>query len=439
MQLPLVHVLVITWNGRAHLQACFEALLESTYANVRFVLIDNASTDDSVAFVRDTFGQDERVSIITCEKNLGWSRGNNVGMEAALEAGADYIFLLNDDTAIAPDAIERLVDAAEIQTSVGALAPKMVMFDTPDVLNSVGMECSIIGSCWDRGLGRLDTGRWDEPMDVIGACGGAAFFRTAALRETGLLPTDFDIYLDDLDLCFRIWNAGHTIRTCPAAVVRHKFSATMGTGDRARRKYYLNTRNRFRVLQRHVPWSKGLQVDAMCLLGEAKALGRGALDGDWWKFSAHARAWGAALTYLPTALADRRSLTQLGDGRCKFWHLIRSEPLFFPGAELPESGWYTPREWEGYPVRPISRRAHMDVREGRLRVFHANCYPELGSTDITILQDDRELAHLATDGFAEFDVEVSAGRLTIVANQIFEAEQTGESIDIGGWIEATPV
>ena len=102
---PLVYVLVINWNGIEHLAECFDTLLAGTYPNTRFLLIDNASTDTSVAFVRERYGNDPRVEILELPENLGWSRGNNAGIAHAMAASADYIFLLNNDTATDADAI----------------------------------------------------------------------------------------------------------------------------------------------------------------------------------------------------------------------------------------------------------------------------------------------------------------------------------------------
>ncbi|MCX5771387.1 MAG: glycosyltransferase family 2 protein, partial [Candidatus Hydrogenedentes bacterium] len=174
MRRPLVYVLVINWNGLEHLEECFETLLGGTYGNARFLLIDNGSSDGSVGFVRDRFGGDDRVEVLECGTNLGWAGGNNAGMRRALEAGADYVFLLNNDTATERDAVEKLVEMAESKPAAGALAPKMLMYGCPDILNSVGLECSIIASSWDLGIGRLDGERWNEPRQVIGVCGGAA-------------------------------------------------------------------------------------------------------------------------------------------------------------------------------------------------------------------------------------------------------------------------
>ena len=125
-----------------------------------------------------------RIEFLALPENLGWSGGNNRGIEQALDAGADYVFLLNNDTAAAPDAIEKLVAAAEASPGYGALAPKMLLFDAPHLLNSLGIECSIIGSSWDIGVGRLDGPRWNTPRKVLGVCGRALVLRSAALRPS---------------------------------------------------------------------------------------------------------------------------------------------------------------------------------------------------------------------------------------------------------------
>lgn len=430
MKPPLVYVLVINWNGLPHLRECFDTLLAGTYANARFLLIDNASSDGSAEFVRTQYGHDGRVEILRCESNLGWAGGNNAGMKRALEAGADYVFLLNNDTATAPDAVEKLVEMAEAKPEAGALAPKMLMYGCPDILNSVGLECSIIASSWDLGIGRLDGERWNEPRPVIGACGGAAFYRADALRKVGLLPPDFGIYLDDLDLCLRMWNAGYEVWSCPRARVRHKFSATMGSGKNARRKYYLNTRNRARVIMRHFPVRHWPRVKLLYAVGEARAIGRALLDGEPWRAWAHVRSWGSAGAYLPRAVAWRLK----HGAACRFWKLIRQDTMFFGGAPLPVDGWYEAQDVGGVMARPISRRAAYESVGGSLRVRHVNCYPRLGATRVDVMQHGKRLAVLETVGRDETVIETAPGPVEFVSARIFEAEETGERIDIGGWI-----
>ncbi|MBI5092263.1 MAG: glycosyltransferase family 2 protein [Candidatus Hydrogenedentes bacterium] len=432
--LPLVHVLVINWNGLKHLRECFDSLAACTYSNAKFILLDNASEDESAAFVRDTYRNDPRVEILVLPRNLGWSGGNNAGLSRALEYNADYVFLLNNDTVTAPDAIERLVEMAESRPEIGALAPKMLLYDAPGIINSVGLACSIIGGCWDVGLGRLDAPRWNVRRRVAGACGGACFLRVSALRKTGLLPEEFEIYLDDLDLCLRIWNAGYEVWSCPEAAVRHKFSATMGEGERAQRKYYLNTRNRFWLIGRNFPLSHAVPIKLATILGESRALGRAVLDREWWKLGAHAKAWSAAVGYWPQAMAERRRRRREGQRGCRFWGLIELGTLFFPGAEFPLDGWYAERTVRGCRCRPMSHHARLTVTSGSLRVTHMNCYPQLGPTEIQLLQGGSVVATLATRDADTVLLDVEAGTLEFRADRIFDAELTGERVDIGGWI-----
>lgn len=434
---PLVHVLVINWNGLEHLRECFESLLAGDYPHCRFVLLDNASTDGSVAYVHDAFGADPRVETVALEDNLGWSGGNNIGIRRALEAGADFVFLLNNDTVTAPDAVSRLVDCALENPGTGALAPKMLLYDYPDLLNSVGIDCSVIGSSWDIGLGRLDGPKWDRPRPVLGVCGGAMFLRSDALRKAGLLP-DFGIYLDDLDLCLRIWDAGYRVESCPEARIRHKFSATMGQGRRARWKYYLNTRNRFRLVLRNWPRAKLARHLPDLLLGEARAVGRGLLDGDPWRASAHARAWAATAAYGPVAWSARRENARNGLECGRFWPLIRHDRLFFRGFALPERGWYPPERRGGLETRPMSARAWLDVPGGDLRLTHANWYPRLGETDIEVLAEGKVIAELRTMGTAETVARVPGGAIEFRARRIFDADDTGALCDYGGWMSVTP-
>lgn len=430
MTTPCVHVLVINWNGMEHVQACFDSLLASTYPNARFILVDNASTDGSVAFVRDTYGADPRVDILECGRNLGWAGGNNYGMERALESGADYVFLLNNDTATEPDAIAHLVAAAEANPNAGALAPKMLMFWNPRLINSTGLACSRIASSWDIGIGRLDTPVFNTTRRVIGVSGGAAFYRAAALRTAGLLPPDFDIYLDDLDICLRMWDAGYEVWTCPEAVVRHKFSATMGQGKQARRKYYLNTRNRARVLLLNFPLARIAGVLPAFLLGELRAVTRALLNGEPWRAAAHARSWGAALGYLPHAIRTRRRHPPKG----RFWNLILDRPAFFQGTEFPRDGWYAPRTVNGTPVRPMSAVATVEAHGRLLRVLHVNCYPALGATSIEVRQNGTVIDVLSTLDAAQTAIPVAPGTVEFAAAKIYDAEATGERFDIGGWL-----
>ena len=396
--------------------------------------MDNASEDGSPEFVREHFGSDPRVEILECSKNLGWSGGNNRGLEKAVSEGADYALLLNNDTAVDAGAIECLISYAEHHPEVGALAPKLLLYDQPEILNSVGLELSVIASAWDAGIGRLDAPKWGRHTDVAGVCGAGLFLRVDVLQKTGLLPEDFEIYLDDLDLCLRIWNAGYKVRSCPEAEIRHKYSATMGEGSLAERKYYLNTRNRLRLILRNFPAWRLPYVLCLYMLGECRGLGRLTFNGEWRRVWSHKRSWISGLLYLPRAATERFQRRGRGLGPCRFWHLIRRDLWFFAGTELPQDGWYAPRSVGGEILRPMSAHATYEHGGGGLRLVETNCYPRLGDLDIEVVHRGSRLTTLRTMSTAEHTYDLRAGKVEFSAKHIFAAEETGEPYDIGGWI-----
>lgn len=438
MTRPLTHVLVINWNGRAHLEDCFTSLTACAGDHLRFVLVDNASADGSVEFVRERFGADPRVEFLTLERNLGWSGGNNAGIRRALDAGADYVFLLNNDTRVRADVFDRCLDLAESDPKIGVVAPKMVLFGQPFVLNSVGVVCSRAGACWDVGAGRADGPRWNGTDPVLAACGGACLIRAETLRRTGLLPEAFEIYLDDVDLCVRAWDAGYVVVPCPEAVVEHKFSASMGAGDRARRKYFLATRNRFFLLLRNLSPAQFLGTLPWVLLGEARAVGRACLDGEGGRVLSHLRAWAGALACLPAARRHRAERTRAGAPPRTLARRFFAERLFCAAVTLPEDGWYPPRTADGMEVRPLAARAWLRVAPGWLRVISVNCYPSCGPSRVRVAADGAAPVVLETPLRAEARIFSAEGRLEFEAERLFTAEETGETADFGGWIAVVP-
>jgi GT2 family glycosyltransferase len=435
MSPPLVYVLVINWNGREHLDVCFRSLLESTYENARFVLVDNASEDGSVDFVRETFHSDSRIEILECGENLGWSRGNNRGIAYALERAADYVLLLNNDTRTEPDALAALATFAESDSTIGALSPKLLLFDCPEILNSLGLMATRAGSAWDLGIGRADAPRWNARRDIAGVCGAAMFIRASVFPKAGVLPEDFDIYLDDLDLCLRIWDTGYRILSCPEARIHHKFSATMGVGPAARRKYFLNIRNRARVIMRNVSAPQLPESLGRLFLSDLRGIAHAVLNREFWKAGAHLKSCWEALCYIPAAHRHRLEWRSKGNERGRFWPMLQSGPAFFPGTEFPHNGWYAPRLIGGRAYRPMAPRASFSHTGGLLHIRMAHPYPNLGPQTVRVRRDGEVLTQLHSRDEHEWRFEWPPGELTFESNVLFSVEQTGESIDIAAWLD----
>jgi len=429
MEAPKVYVLVINWNGREHLQECFASLLASDYPALSAILLDNASTDGSTDLFDAQFGGDSRTACWRCPENLGWGGGNNFGIARALEQGADFVFLLNNDTAIAPDAIRLLVEHAERAPDAAALAPRMLLFDTPSVLNSVGLRLSPVGAAWDIGIGRADSPAWHEDREVAGVCGGAMFLRADALRQTGPFAAEFGIYYDDLELCLRLWNAGWRCLSSPAAAVRHKFSATLGQASE--RKHYLNERNRWRCIL--LSWPTGLIARSLpgLVRAECRVLGAALRDGRWAHAAAQARGWGSNLVFLPAALTQRRALARSGMLQGAFARLVEPTPVFCPEVVLPERGWYPPIRFQEACWHPMAPQAYLPPAPGKLSISVANCYCPGAALTVSISTADEAAVNISTGETVEFDASQGA---TLDARQLVERERSGLHYDAGAWL-----
>ncbi|RME45924.1 MAG: glycosyltransferase family 2 protein, partial [Chloroflexi bacterium] len=128
---PSVYFIVLNWNQPKMTAECLDSLARQDYPNYRVVVVDNGSTDGSAAILRRRYPWAEIVEI---SQNIGYSEGNNVGIEYALEQGADYLFLLNNDTEVDPHMLGRLVEVAEAQTEAGMVGPTMYYVDPPDMI-----------------------------------------------------------------------------------------------------------------------------------------------------------------------------------------------------------------------------------------------------------------------------------------------------------------
>ena len=182
-------------------------------------------------------------------------------------------------------------------------------------------------------------------------------------------------------------------------------------------------------------WPRDMRVETAIttLYGEAKAIGRGVVDGEWWKLSAHMRAWHAMVHDL-----NAPSSPYLYADDCPYWPLVQTSPLFFPGVPLPEKGWYDAVDHDGAMYKPISTHATYDSPGGVLRVRAANCYPELGSAEVRFIHDGNEITSLTVTDSNEQSIDFPQGSIDIETDTCFYAEDTGQPMDIGGWLSIAP-
>jgi len=213
------------------------------------MIVDNASSDGSEAILRARLPD---VDIIQSGANLGFAGGNNLGIRSALDAGAEYVWLLNNDTEVAPDALTALVAAMQAMPGTGMAGSKIYLFDDRRRLNCVG-------GLWEKGrlrlrlpgAGQLDRGQFDAPDQRDSISGCSMLVRTSALRDFGMMDEAYFLYWEDVEWCARARQKGYTILYVPGSHVWHKVSASSGKNSLA--QHYYSARNGLVFLRRYDP------------------------------------------------------------------------------------------------------------------------------------------------------------------------------------------
>lgn len=195
--MPLVYVIVLNYNGERHLRYCLPSLLATRYENYHIVLVDNASTDGSVNYARDSFPE---VTVIQNDENLGFAAGNNVGIRYALDHRADYVVLQNNDTKVDPRWLTYAVRVAEDDRRVGCVGFRMLQ-EYVQGEDPKGKRFESLMESWDQ----LEV----APTNHI--TGAALFVRSGVFRDVGLLDEAFTFYSEEDDLEHRARRAGYKL------------------------------------------------------------------------------------------------------------------------------------------------------------------------------------------------------------------------------------
>jgi GT2 family glycosyltransferase len=215
-------VIIPNWNGARHLRVCLDSLRRQTHPDFEVIVVDNGSTDGSVAMVQEEYPE---VRLLALPENCGFVVACNRG--AAMARG-EVLVMLNNDTEAEPGWLEALCRALEAHPEAGAAASKLLLFDRRDTLHAAG---DILGPGFmpaNRGVWEVDRGQYDHDRWVFGACGGAAAYRRQVWEQLGGFDARLFMYLEDVDLAWRMQRAGWRTLFVPEARVYHHLSATGG-------------------------------------------------------------------------------------------------------------------------------------------------------------------------------------------------------------------
>jgi GT2 family glycosyltransferase len=248
-------IIIVNWNGEAHLPDCLESLNAQTFKDFETILVDNGSSDGSLEFVDNHYPW---VKTVALPANLGFAGGNNAGFPYA---SGEYIIVLNNDTEAEPTWLEELIRAADENPTAGMVASRICSYDDHNIIDSLGVKVCSDGM--SRGGFRLQRftdlalGKTEEIL-LPSAC--AALYRRQMIEAVGFFDEDFFAYCEDTDLGMRGRLAGWKAILARDAVVYHKYSQTGGSFSPF--KLYLVERNHYWVAFKTYPltWLMALPV-----------------------------------------------------------------------------------------------------------------------------------------------------------------------------------
>lgn len=287
--MPFFSIIIVSWNALDHLKNYLPTVAATEYPHYEIILADNASEDGSREWVREHFPD---VKIAEFDKNYGYCGGNN---RAVPHAEGDILLFLNNDVRVEPDWLRGLADTFQQDSSIAAVQPKMLSDREPEYFEYAGAAGGFLDRfgypfCRGRIFDTLekDEGQYDNKTDILWASGAALAIKKGIFKELGAFDEDFEFHMEEIDLCWRVWNAGHKVRFCPQSTVYHLGGGSMAMGSP--RKVYYNYRNNLRMIWKNSsPDTLSWRFPGRYALDIIAAF-RSLFSGNWAEFKAIVRA-----------------------------------------------------------------------------------------------------------------------------------------------------
>lgn len=232
---PLIYVILLNYKGFEDTSACIDSLHYTDYSNYKLVVVDNCSSDDSFERLQAKYTD---IVFLLAPDNNGFSAGNNIGIHYALDHGADYVLMLNNDTVVEPDFLTRMVDVANEDTVV---TPSIYYYDEPHDIWYADGHIN-----YNRCIVSNGSDLESKYCDYASGC--CLLMSRKILEAVGDWAEEYFMYYEDMDYSLRIKENGFQIFYCKDAVIYHK--AGRSAGRRSKLSIYYNVRNRFIVMKK---------------------------------------------------------------------------------------------------------------------------------------------------------------------------------------------
>jgi len=330
---PSVAIVILNFNGRNYLERFLPSVLASTYAHKKVIVADNASTDDSIHFIKAHFPS---VEILLNTQNDGFAGGYNWALK---HVEADYYVLLNSDVEVTPNWIEPIIDLMESDAAIAACQPKLLSYHQPqyfEYAGACGGWIDALGYPFSRGrifdVLEKDEHQYDDIQQIFWATGAAMFIRSKVFHAMHGFDDSFFAHMEEIDLCWRIQLAGYKIYVQPQSQVYHVGAGTLPRGGR---KVFLNFRNNLMMLSRNLPFSEKWWKLPFRYILDGISAWKGLLNGDVAFFKAIVKAHIAVITWWLKGKkqysANRKPIKKLDgvySGTIVWQHFIKGKRYF---------------------------------------------------------------------------------------------------------------
>lgn len=269
-----VIAVVVNWNGWRDTLDCIESVLDAERRPEQIVLCDNGSMDMSVELLEEAFARrgiasttfsspaqlfaayapESTIVIVRCGENLGYAGANNLAMRYALErCDAEFVWILNNDVIVDRAALERMLDLAGSDASIGIVGARLLRADAPETIQAMGGGYILPVICHDTqlGMGQPSSRYDDTPIVLDHLIGACLLVRAAAIRSTGTIDASYFLYREETDWCIRMRRHGWKLVCCAAARVWHRQSRS--AGFKSPLHDYYSVRNMLRLVRRFYP------------------------------------------------------------------------------------------------------------------------------------------------------------------------------------------
>ncbi|NOU37418.1 MAG: glycosyltransferase [Ferruginibacter sp.] len=290
INLPTVAVVILNWNGKQFLEKFIPSVIQSTYKNLQIIVADNASSDDSISFLKQTY---PFIKIIVNPVNEGFAKGYNTALK---NITSDYFVLLNSDVEVTPNWIEPIIKLMESDNLIAACQPKILEYNNKNKFEYAGASGGFIDKLgYPFARGRIfntletDIGQYNTAMPCFWATGAAMFVKASVFDFVNGFDEYFFAHQEEIDLCWRMQLNGFKIYVEPASVVYHVGGGTLPKGNS--KKTFLNFRNNLIMLFKNTQKSKLFLLLPTRLFLDTLAAFKGLVSGDTGYFIAIFKAY----------------------------------------------------------------------------------------------------------------------------------------------------